>query len=175
MLFSFGPYNVLSMLIASFAIQFLGFWAVMLPLSFLLSLPSTAPLGAVSLAGAAICAIGFAIEAIADAQKYAFLNDPKNKGRWINTGLWKYSRRPNYFGKVLLWWGLLVIVLPSFSAPMLFTLIGPGFVTLLLLFVSGVPLLERSAEAKHGNYTEFQAYKRRTSIFVLMPPRKETR
>jgi steroid 5-alpha reductase family enzyme len=156
-------------------IQAVAVWAVMLPLTVLLSLPSAAPLGAVSLAGAVVWIIGFAIEAAGDAQKYAFRNDPTNKGRWIQSGLWKYSRHPNYFGEVILWWGLFVLALPSFSASLLFTLIGPVFITLLLLFVSGVPLLEKSAEAKHGNNTEYQAYKRRTSIFVLMPPRKDGR
>jgi steroid 5-alpha reductase family enzyme len=156
-------------------LQAVAVWAIMLPATVLLSVPAAAPLGPVSLAGAVIWAIGFAIEVASDAQKYAFRNDPKNKGRWIRSGLWKYSRHPNYFGETLLWWGLFVLALPSLPASALFTLLGPVFITLLLLFVSGVPLLEKSAEEKHGKDPEYQAYKRRTSLFVLMPPRKESK
>jgi steroid 5-alpha reductase family enzyme len=156
-------------------IQALAVWVVMLPVTVLLSLPSTAPLGAVSLAGAAMWAIGFAIEAASDAQKYAFRNDPKNKGSWIQSGLWKYSRHPNYFGEVILWWGLFVLALPSLPASLLFAVVGPIAITLLLLFVSGIPLLEKSADEKHGKDPEYQAYKGRTSIFVPLPPRGKRR
>jgi steroid 5-alpha reductase family enzyme len=161
-------------------LKFLGFWvlqaiavwAIMLPASVLLSLPSTTALGPLSLAGAALWVFGFAIEAASDAQKYAFRSDPANAKRWIETGLWKYSRHPNYFGEVLLWWGIFFLVLPSLPASLLFTIVGPVFITLLLLFVSGVPLLEKSADAKHGDNPEYLAYKRRTSIFIPLPRRK---
>jgi steroid 5-alpha reductase family enzyme len=156
-------------------IQAVAVWVVMLPVTVLLSLPSVPALGALPLVGAFLWGIGFGIEAVSDAQKYAFRNDPNNEGRWIQSGLWKYSRHPNYFGEVMLWWGLFILALPSFSASLLFTLISPIFITLLLLFVSGVPLLEKSAEEKHGTNSEYQAYKSRTSIFVLMPPRREGR
>ncbi|HOX33616.1 MAG TPA: DUF1295 domain-containing protein [Spirochaetales bacterium] len=162
----------------SFA-KFLGFWilqaiavwAIMLPTTLLLSLPSPEPLGPLSLAGAALWLLGFAIEAASDAQKYAFRNDPANKGRWIESGLWKYSRHPNYFGEVLVWWGLFFLALPSLPAGALFAVAGPIFITLLLLFVSGVPLLERSADEKHGKDPAYQAYKARTSLFIPLPPR----
>ncbi len=156
-------------------VQAIAVWAIMLPVTVLLSLSSAPSLGAVSLAGAALWAIGFAIEIASDAQKYAFRNNPVNDGRWIQSGLWKYSRHPNYFGEVVLWWGLFILALPGLSASMLFALVGPVFITLLLLFVSGVPLLEKSAEEKHGNNPEYQAYKHRTSVFILMPPRKDGR
>jgi steroid 5-alpha reductase family enzyme len=156
-------------------IQAIAVWAIMIPVTVLLSLPTAPTLGAVSIIGAAMWVIGFSLEVTSDAQKYAFRNDPKNTGRWIQSGLWKYSRHPNYFGEVILWWGLFILALPSFSVSMLFTLVGPVFITLLLLFVSGVPLLEKSAEEKHGKNPEYQAYKRRTSLFVLMPQRKEGR
>jgi steroid 5-alpha reductase family enzyme len=161
-------------------LKFLGFWvlqavavwAVMLPVTALLSLPSPAPLGAVSIAGAALWAIGFAVEAASDAQKYAFRNRPENKGRWMDSGLWRYSRHPNYFGEVVLWWGLFILALPSLSGKTMFAAAGPVFITLLLLFVSGVPLLEKSADEKYGKDPAYQAYKRRTSIFVPLPRRK---
>jgi len=159
--------------LAFWVLQALAVWAIMLPVTVLLSLPSAAPLGAVSLAGAVIWLVGFAIEAAADAQKYAFRNDPANAGRWIQSGLWKFSRHPNYFGEVVLWWGLFILALPAFGAPLLFTLVGPVFITLLLLRVSGVPLLEKSADEKYGKDPGYQAYKRLTSVFVLLPRRKE--
>lgn len=161
-------------------LKFLGFWvlqaiavwAIMLPVAALLSLPSPSPFGAISIVGASLWAVGFAIEAAADAQKYAFRDRPENKGRWIDSGLWKYSRHPNYFGEVALWWGLFLLALPSLPASALFAAAGPVFITLLLLFVSGVPLLEKSADEKYGHDPRYQAYKRRTSIFVPLPPRK---
>jgi steroid 5-alpha reductase family enzyme len=156
-------------------IQAIAVWVIMLPVTTLISLRSVTFLGAIPLFGAAIWVIGFAIEVTSDAQKYAFRNDPKNNGRWIQSGLWKYSRHPNYFGEVVLWWGLFLLALPSFPASLLFTVVGPISITLLLLFVSGIPLLEKSAEVKHGKNPEYQAYKGRTSIFVLMPPHREPR
>jgi steroid 5-alpha reductase family enzyme len=164
-------------------LKFLGFWvlqaiavwAIMLPATVLLSLPAAAPLGAVSAIGAVMWLVGFAIEAVADAQKYAFRNDPSNKGRWIQSGLWKHSRHPNYFGEVLLWWGLFVLALPSLSPSTLFALVGPVAITLLLLFVSGIPLLEKGADEKYGRDPEYQEYKRLTSVFLPLPQRKEKR
>jgi steroid 5-alpha reductase family enzyme len=155
-------------------IQAIAVWAVMLPVTVLLSLDSPEGLGALSLAGAALWAIGFGIEAVSDAQKYAFRNRLENKGRWIRSGLWKYSRHPNYFGEVVLWWGLFILALPSLAIETLFAAAGPVFITLLLLFVSGVPLLEKSADEKYGKDPAYQAYKRRTSIFIPLPPRRES-
>jgi steroid 5-alpha reductase family enzyme len=163
-------------------LKFLGFWilqavavwAVMLPITALLSVPAPEPFGALSYAGLALWVVGFAVEAASDAQKYAFRNRPENKGRWIESGLWKYSRHPNYFGEVVLWWGLFILALPSFSSTMLFAAVGPVFITLLILFVSGVPPLEKSAEEKYGKDPSYRAYKRRTSIFVPLPPRGES-
>jgi steroid 5-alpha reductase family enzyme len=161
-------------------LKFLGFWVlqaltvwlVMLPIAVLLSLPAPAPFGPLSIAGIAVWAIGFAVEAASDAQKYSFRNRPENKGRWIETGLWKYSRHPNYFGEILQWWGLFALALPSLTGTLLLTAIGPLSITLLLLFVSGVPLLEKSAEERYGQDPAYRAYKRRTSLLVPLPPRR---
>jgi steroid 5-alpha reductase family enzyme len=161
-------------------LKFLGFWVlqavtvwvVMLPVTVLLSTGSPKPFDALSLAGAALWAIGFIIEAVSDAQKYSFRNRPENRNRWIESGLWKYSRHPNYFGEAVLWWGLFVLAVPILSAQTIFVVAGPVFITLLLLFVSGVPLLEKSADEKYGNNPAYQSYKRRTSLFVLLAPRR---
>jgi steroid 5-alpha reductase family enzyme len=152
-------------------LQALVVWLVMFPVSVFLSLRPEGGIGIVSIAGAALWAMGFGIEAASDAQKYAFRNDPANRGRWIESGLWKYSRHPNYFGEVILWWGLFLFVLPFLAPSLLFAIAGPLSITLLLLFVSGVPLLEKSADAKHGEDPAYRAYKRRTSLFFPLPPR----
>jgi steroid 5-alpha reductase family enzyme len=153
-------------------LQALAVWLVMLPATIYLSFPAVGGIGAPSIAGAALMALGLGIEALSDAQKYAFKNDPANAGLWIGSGLWKYSRHPNYLGEVLLWWGVFLFVLPSLRGFLLLSVLGPISITLLILFVSGVPLLERSADAKHGGKGEYQAYKRRTSVFLLLPPKK---
>lgn len=113
---------------------------------------------------------GFAIEAVSDAQKSAFKKSG-SKGV-IMTGLWRYSRHPNYFGETLLWWGIFVYSLPSLSGGLYWTVLGPVFITLLLLFVSGIPLLEKSADAKYGEDSDYREYKRKTSIFIPLPPRR---
>ena len=161
-------------------LKFLGFWLlqavavwlVLLPVTILLSLPSPREIEGLALVGAALWALGFAIEAVSDAQKHAFRNNPENARRWIETGLWKYSRHPNYIGETLLWWGIFLFVLPNLSGLLLLSVIGPSFITLLLLFVSGIPLLEKSADLKHGADPAYQAYKRRTSLFLPLPPRE---
>ena len=126
--------------------------------------------GILELLGLLMWIKGFAIEAVADAQKSAFKN--AGKPGVITTGLWKYSRHPNYFGETLLWWGLFVYSIPVLSGALWLTILGPVFITLLLLFVSGIPLLEKSADQKYGADPAYQEYKRRTSIFVPWLPGK---
>ena len=112
---------------------------------------------------------GFLIETISDMQKSRFKNS-KATG-FMSTGIWKYSRHPNYFGEALLWWALFIYVIPVLSGWLFLSIMGPVGITLLLLFVSGIPMLEKSADAKHGNDPLYREYKRRTSIFVPMPPK----
>ncbi|MDX9958938.1 MAG: DUF1295 domain-containing protein [Spirochaetia bacterium] len=113
---------------------------------------------------------GFVIEVAADAQKSAFKN--AGKPGVITTGLWQYSRHPNYFGETLLWWGLFVYTIPVLSGALWLTILGPVFITVLLLFVSGIPLLEQSADKKYGSDPAYQEYKKRTSLFVPWLPGK---
>jgi steroid 5-alpha reductase family enzyme len=114
--------------------------------------------------------VGFVVEAVADAQKSAF----KNAGTHglIMRGLWKYSRHPNYFGETLLWWGIFAYAIPVLEGVLFLAVLGPIFITLLLLFVSGIPLLEKSADKKYGADPAYRAYKRRTSVFVPMPRKR---
>ena len=111
------------------------------------------------------------IEAVADAQKSAFKAKEENRERFITSGLWSYSRHPNYFGEMLVWWGLFIYAVPFLQGAAFAVVIGPLFITLLLLFVSGIPPLERSAEAKYGDDPAYREYRRRTSMLVPLPPR----
>jgi len=116
--------------------------------------------------GVLVFALGFTFESVGDAQLKAFLGDPANRGKIMGSGLWRYTRHPNYFGEATLWWGIFLIALSGGVTP--FAVIGPVTITLLLLFVSGVPLLEKSMKDKPG-YAEYAA---KTSIFVPWFPKK---
>jgi len=161
-------------------LRFARFWllqaitvaVVMLPVSYLLDrdhLP--AGFGAWNLAGVLIWLVGLLVEAVADAQKAAFRAKEENRGRFVASGLWRYSRHPNYFGEMLVWWGLFVYAVPVLHGPAFAVVIGPVFITVLLLFVSGIPLVERSADEKYGSDDAYRDYKRQTSILVPLPPR----
>jgi len=160
-------------------LRFARFWllqaitvaVVMLPVSYLLDQDDPPGLGAWSIAGGAVWLAGLLIEAVADAQKAAFRAKEENRGRFVASGLWRYSRHPNYFGEMLVWWGLFLYVVPVLHGAAFAVVIGPVFITLLLLFVSGIPLLEKSAEEKYGSDAAYRDYKRRTSILVPLPPR----
>ncbi len=128
------------------------------------------PLGALAGLGTAVWVAGFAIEAIADRQKSAFRSDPANRDRFIDAGLWAWSRHPNYCGEILLWIGIALIALPALSGWSLVTLISPVFVHLLLTRISGIPLLETRSDAKWGDDPAYRAYKERTPVLWLRPP-----
>jgi steroid 5-alpha reductase family enzyme len=161
-------------------LRFARFWllqaitvaVVMLPVSYLLDRDHPPSFGAWAAAGAAVWLAGLLIEAVADAQKSAFRAKQENRGRFIGSGLWRYSRHPNYFGEMLLWWGLFIYAVPVLHDAAFAVVAGPVFITLLLLFVSGIPLVERSADEKHGDDPAYRDYKRRTSILVPLPPRR---
>jgi steroid 5-alpha reductase family enzyme len=113
--------------------------------------------------GLCVWCFGLAFEAIADAQLATFVKT-KRPGQVMTSGLWRYSRHPNYFGEVTLWWGIYLIV---GSAPHgWLTFMGPLAITFLILKVSGIPLLEK----KYDSNPEFQIYKKQTSLFFPMPP-----
>lgn len=111
---------------------------------------------------------GFSFETVADLQLQKFIKNPKNKGKILTSGLWRFSRHPNYFGEAVLWWGLFLIAL---SVPLgFYAIISPLLITFLLLKVSGVALLEK----KYGGNRAYRAYQKRTSAFVPWFP-KETK
>lgn len=115
--------------------------------------------------GILIWAFGFGFEVIADLQKSNFRSVPANKGKFIQTGLWSTSRHPNYFGEWLLWLGLSITTLPYLHSFQFLTLISPLFVFFLLTKVSGVPMLEKRADERWGNQTEYLEYKKRVPVF----------
>lgn len=118
-----------------------------------------------SIIGLIMWLIGFAFEAIGDYQLSVFLKHRKNKADIMQTGLWKYTRHPNYFGEVLIWWGIFIITLPLQNG--FWGIISPLTITFLLLYVSGIPMLE----AKYKDDAQFQEYKRRTSAFFPQIPK----
>ncbi|QAA33335.1 DUF1295 domain-containing protein [Clostridium manihotivorum] len=117
--------------------------------------------------GLTVWIIGFLFEAIGDHQLRKFKLDPKNKGKIMKYGLWKYTRHPNYFGEATMWWGILLIALSSKLN--LLIIISPTIMTLLLLFVSGVPLLEK----KYKDNSEFIEYAKITNKFIPGFPKKK--
>lgn len=130
-----------------------------------------APIDGFAVAGLVIWLVAFSIEAIADLQKSRFRADPANEGRFIHTGLWSWSRHPNYFGEITLWFGIALIAFPALSGWQLITLISPVFVFLLITQVSGLPPLEKYADRTWGGQEDYEAYKSRTSVLVPLPPR----
>lgn len=122
--------------------------------------------------GLGVWIAGFAIEATADLQKNRFRADSSNKGKFISTGLWSWSRHPNYFGEITLWTGVAIIAFPVLQGWQLATLFSPVFVFLLLTRVSGIPLLEKKADSKWGGQKDYETYKAQTSLLVPLPPRR---
>ena len=122
-----------------------------------------------ALIGFLVWVLGFAFEVAADTQKSRFRADPANKGKFIHTGVWAWSRHPNYFGEIVLWIGVAIITLPVLRGWQWGTLISPVFVTLLLTRVSGVPLLEKRADEKWGGQDDYEAYKERTPVLIPRP------
>jgi steroid 5-alpha reductase family enzyme len=133
--------------------------------------PNQVPLAAPFYIGIVLWLVGFLLEVIADQQKTAFRADPANSGRFISTGLWAWSRHPNYFGEILLWLGITVMAFPVLEGGQLVTLISPIFVVVLLTFISGVRLLEVRADRIWGDEPEYQTYKRNTPTLMLWPPK----
>jgi steroid 5-alpha reductase family enzyme len=158
-----GRWFVLRSFLQVFMLQGILLLMVAIPIVFANTEPA-APLGWLDFLGIAVWLTGFCFEAVGDLQLLRFIRTPTNKGRLITTGLWRYTRHPNYFGEVTLWWGiwLMTLALPGGWL----TVIGPLTITTLILKVSGIPMLEKPYEER----ADFQEYKRRTSAFFPLPP-----
>lgn len=110
--------------------------------------------------GIGIWLVGYFFEAVSDYQLFQFTSDPANKGHVMKYGLWHYSRHPNYFGEVLMWWGIFLLAL---SVPFgIYSIITPATITVMLLFVTGIPWVEKAMDTN----PEYQEYKRKTCAFI---------
>ena len=148
-----------------------GMWVfiTMLPILILNQSISENDLGLLDFIGMNTWVIGFSIEVIADYQKTAFRKLLENHGKFISTGLWSISRHPNYFGEILLWTGIALSAFGGLSGGRpraAFVFLSPIFVALLLIFVSGIPLLEEKANIRYGHDDAYQIYKKETPVLV---------
>jgi steroid 5-alpha reductase family enzyme len=146
-----------------------GVWVFITLLSILIANQTVdkAPLNIPNYIGIGVWVFGFLFESIADQQKRSFRSDPLNANKWISKGLWSISRHPNYFGEIVLWIGIALITITD--GPwweILARFVSPIFVALLLIFISGIPLLEKHADEKFGAIEEYKRYKARTPVLV---------
>ena len=162
-----GKWFVLRSFLQVFMLQGMLLMMVALPVVYA-NQAQAPPLGWRDLPGLAIWLTGFCFEAVGDRQLLTFIRNSANKGKLMTSGLWRYTRHPNYFGEVTLWWGIWLIVSAIPGGWM--TVVGPLTITFLILKVSGIPMLEKLYEER----TDFQEYKRRTSAFFPLPPKGGT-
>lgn len=153
-------------------LQGLAVWLIMLPAIYMLSRDRVPVLGLVPMIGLYIWSVGLIIETYADIQLYNFRFKKDNKGKWIDEGLWHYSRHPNYFGEITLWWGVFLFGITLYEGFGWLTIIGPLTITGLLLFGSGIPILEKANDKRWGDEEGYKKYKRTTSILIPLPKKK---
>ncbi len=162
---SWGKWFYIRSYLQVFLLQ--GFLTVIISISLLTSaVTNSQALSVISVLGIIIWVLGFLIESIADAQLSKFTSELQNYGKIMTSGLWSYSRHPNYFGEVLQWWGIWVMTIPS--GMFLLTLLSPVTITLLVSYVSGIPLLEN----RYNGNLEYEIYKNKVSIFIPWFPKK---
>ena len=147
-----------------FGLQAVLAWLISAPIA--ASIASAAPIGALDAIGAVLTVFGITFETFADAQLARFKAKPANAGRVMDSGLWRYTRHPNYFGEFCVWWGLYAIAL---AAGAWWTVFSPVLMTVLLLKVSGVALLEKDIGERRPAYRDYVA---RTNAFFPGPPRE---
>lgn len=133
---------------------------------------STPELGIWDAIGLLMWLLGFSIEVIADNQKSAFNANSENQGKWIDSGLWSYSRHPNYLGEIMLWTGIACFGISCFSGMERLAWISPIFIYLLLTKISGVPILDRRGLEKWGNQPEYHKYRENTPTLLPRLTRK---
>ena len=161
-----GKWFALRSFLQVFCLQGLLLILISTPLIFL-SKSGQDDINVVNIIGILVWVTGFFFEAFGDYQLGKFINNPKNKGNIMQSGLWQYTRHPNYFGEVTQWWGIWLITFGSSAFPG--AIIGPLTITILILKVSGIPLLEKKYE---GN-KKFDIYKARTSKFFPLPVKND--
>ena len=160
------PFGLWSLVIV-FGLQAALVVVVSLPVQAVLGGSGDPPaLGVLDWLGCAVWAVGVAFEAVADEQLRRFKADPANRAAVLDRGLWRYSRHPNYFGDCCAWWGIYLVASAGGAAA---TIAGPIVMTVLLIWVSGVRMLEKTITDRRSDYTD---YVRRTSAFLPLPPRR---
>jgi steroid 5-alpha reductase family enzyme len=147
-----------------FGLQGVLAWVVSAPL--LVAVASSAPYHWLDAAGVLLFAVGFLFEAFGDLQLARFRADPASRGKVLDSGLWRYTRHPNYFGEFCIWWGFFLMALAAGGA---WTIVSPVLMTILLLRVSGVALLEKDIGERRPAYRDYVA---RTSAFFPWLPRR---
>ena len=148
--------------------QGLAVWIILLPALFLWQ-TKDASAGVVSYVGLAIFATGLILEAVADLQKFRFKTAGTSRS-WIDQGVWRISRHPNYLGEIMVWIGMYYLAVPALSTnERLLGLASPLFIAVLLMFISGIPILEKSAEKRWGKQLDYKAYKKVVPILIPTP------
>ena len=149
-----------------------GLWVCLTVCAALAAITALTPtqLGPLDALGIGIWALGFGIEVVADRQKSRFRKE--NPGHYVHTGLWAWSRHPNYFGEIVLWIGIAVIASSTLRGWQWVTMISPAFVIFLLTRVSGIPLLEKRSDERWGDHEGYRRYKARTPVLIPRPPRR---
>lgn len=141
-------------------------WVLLLPVFFFFGQP-VSPVSPAAWPGLFLWLTGLLLEATADQQKFRFRAHPANRDRWIDSGLWRLSRHPNYLGEILVWTGVYLFVLPALDSWRAgLGLVSPVAILLLLRFGSGVPILEKAAESRWGHSPEYKAYLERTGLLL---------
>ena len=143
-----------------------GLWVTLCSMCALVAIssPEGLVMNALTYVGIILFIIGFGIEIVADNQKTAFRSIEANKDSFITSGLWSKSRHPNYFGEVLLWFAIAVISFSSLEGLQLITLISPVFTYILLVYVSGVRMLEDMNDKKWADNEQYKSYKKNTPM-----------
>lgn len=154
-------------LITVFLLQGVLMWVVSLPIQLAMT-PDDPAIGWIAVGGVILWGIGLFFETLGDAQLAHFKADPDNVGQVLDSGLWRYTRHPNYFGDFCVWWGIFLVAAETGDA--MLGIIGPIVMTVLLTRVSGIPMLEHSMAKRRPDYG---AYIERTSAFIPRVPKSD--
>jgi len=155
---------------AWFFLQFVTIWSFSLPFILLNASSANPSLAWNDYFGWVLFVIGFVCETIGDQQKFVYRNNPENKDHWCDVGIWKLSRHPNYFGEIVLWWGIFASCASILNTWDWFVILGPVFLTIILLFGSGVPTTEKSTDKRFWKLEEYQQWKKRTPVLIPFFP-----
>lgn len=153
-----------------FFLQYVTVWSISVPFILLNSTsPENPPLAWNDFIGWILFIIGFLCETIADHQKFVYRSKTENENHWCDVGLWKFSRHPNYFGEILVWWGIFISCASVLSDIEWLAIGSPLLITATLLFLSGIPTTEKSTDKRFWNHENYQHYKKKTPVLFPFP------